>query len=224
MTFTWTSSIDGQLLQGLESEFTANGMTSPLVSLSDGIHDITLEICDDKGNCVEETRSIELSNQPPVIIVTTDPELSPWGELISPITKPIGFSLNGTTDPEGDTLTCSWNWLGKSQEISDCTNGTGNLLFANETITNFDLTLIVSDGINTPSEWVIPVELFNEMPNASFDIIRMGNFSEDMISLVSTTVDPEGDEITYLWESSLDGIISNERLMARLPFSRKPCD
>ena len=25
MTFTWTSSIDGQLLQGLESEFTANG-------------------------------------------------------------------------------------------------------------------------------------------------------------------------------------------------------
>ena len=210
MTFTWTSSIDGQLLQGLESEFTANGMTSPLVSLSDGIHDITLEICDDKGNCVEETRSIELSNQPPVIIVTTDPELSPWGELISPITKPIGFSLNGTSDPEGDTLTCSWNWLGKSQEISDCTNGTGNLLFANETITNFDLTLIVSDGINTPSEWVIPVELFNEMPNASFDIIRMGNFSEDMISLVSTTVDPEGDEITYLWESSLDGIISNE--------------
>ena len=86
-------------------------------NFSDGIHDITLEICDDKGNCVEETRSIELSNQPPVIIVTTDPELSPWGELISPITKPIGFSLNGTYDPEGDTLTCSWNWLEKAKKF-----------------------------------------------------------------------------------------------------------
>ena len=30
MTFTWTSSIDGQLLQGLDSEFTANGITAPL--------------------------------------------------------------------------------------------------------------------------------------------------------------------------------------------------
>ena len=81
MTFTWTSSIDGQLLQGLDSEFTANGITAPLVGLSDGIHDITLQICDDKGNCVDETRTIELSNQPPIIVVTTDPQLTPWGEL-----------------------------------------------------------------------------------------------------------------------------------------------
>ena len=48
------------------------------------------------------------------------------------------------------------------------------------------------------------------MPNASFDVIRTGNLSEDSINLVSTTIDPEGDEITYLWESSLDGVISNE--------------
>ena len=81
MTFTWTSSIDGQLLQGLDSEFTANGITAPLVGLSDGIHDITLQICDDKGNCVDETRTIELSNQPPIIVVSTDPQLTPWGEL-----------------------------------------------------------------------------------------------------------------------------------------------
>ena len=66
MTFSWSSSIDGQLLQGQDSIFTANGITAPLVGLSDGIHDITLEICDDKGNCVDQTRTIELSNQPPI--------------------------------------------------------------------------------------------------------------------------------------------------------------
>ena len=48
------------------------------------------------------------------------------------------------------------------------------------------------------------------MPNASFDIIRAGNLSENSVNLVSTTIDPEGDEISYLWESSLDGILSNE--------------
>ena len=210
MTFTWTSSLDGELLQGQTSEFTVNGMVAPVIALSDGIHDITLEICDDKGNCVEETRTIELSNQPPIIVVDTNPNLSPWGELISPITKPVEYNLSGTYDPENDTLSCSWNWLGNSVQISDCTNGTGFLSFANATSDSFDLTLSVSDGINNPSEWVIPVELFNEMPNASFDVVRAGNLSEDMIDLVSTTIDPEGDEITYLWESSLDGVISNE--------------
>ena len=210
MTFTWSSSIDGQLLQGQDSLFNANGITTPLVGLSDGIHDITLQICDDKGNCVDETRTIELSNQPPFIVVTTDPVLSPWGELITPITKPVEYSLNGTYDPENDILTCSWNWLGNTEVISDCMNGTGYISFANETISTFDLTLSVSDGVNSDSQWVIPVELFNEMPNASFEVIRGGNLSQDIVNLVSTTIDPEGDNISYLWESSLDGVISNQ--------------
>ena len=178
--------------QGFASEFTANGVTAPVVGLSDGIHDITLEICDDKGNCIDETRTIELSNQPPIIVVSTDPQLSPWGELISPITKPVQFSLNGTFDPEGDDLICTWNWLGKSQEIAECVNGTGSLTFADEIVTTFDLTLIVSDSVNQPSEWVIPVELYNEMPNASFETTRPGNLSEDIVTLTSTTIDPEG--------------------------------
>ena len=210
MTFSWSSSIDGQLLQGQDSIFTANGITAPLVGLSDGIHDITLEICDDKGNCVDQTRTIELSNQPPIIVVSTDPVLSPWGELITPITKPVEYSLNGTYDPENDALTCSWNWLGNTQVISDCVNGTGTLLFENETTSTFDLTLSVSDGVNSDSQWIIPVELYNEMPNASFEVIRGGNLSQDIVNLVSTTIDPEGDDITYFWESSLDGVISNQ--------------
>ena len=212
MTFTWTSSIDGELLQGLDAEFTANRATAPLVGLSDGIHDITLEICDDKGNCIDETRVIELSNQPPVIVVSTDPQLSPWGELITPISKPVEFSLNGTYDPEGDNLTCTWNWLGNSQEITECFNGTGSLLFADEIVSTFDLTLIVSDSVNQPSEWVIPVELYNEMPNASFEITRVGNLSENIVTLTSTTIDPEGDDISYLWESNLDGVLSNQSI------------
>jgi len=210
MTFTWTSSIDGVLLQGNTSEFTVNGLIAPIVGLSDGVHDITLDICDDKGNCVQEIRTIELSNQPPIVVVDTDPKLSPWGELISPITKLVEYNLSGTSDPENDVLTCSWNWLGNTVGINDCVNGTGFLSFANSTSMSFDLTLSVSDGINNPSEWIIPVELFNEMPNASFDIIRAGNLSENSVNLVSTTIDPEGDEISYLWESSLDGILSNE--------------
>ncbi len=221
LTFSWTSDLDGDILAsciGQGNPFNPNKGFAFIVnsggawdcSLSDGIHDITLEICDDKGNCVDKTRTIELSNQDPIIVVNTDPSLSPWGELITPITKPVEFWLNGTYDPENDTLECSWSWPGNSVSLGNCVNGTGYLSFANMTVTTFDLTLSVSDGINSPREWIVPVELYNENPVASFNVNRDGNLSEDGISLVSTTIDPEGDEITYLWQSSLDGILSNE--------------
>ena len=208
MIFTWTSSIDGVF--GSSSDFRVNDGTSTEIPLSDGIHDITLEVCDDKGNCAEETRTIELSNQPPVIVIDTDPGLSPWGELIIPITRPVTFWLNDTYDPEGDALTCTWSWPGNQQVLTQCENATGNLSFSNMTSSTFDLTLTVDDGINTPSQWVIPVELYNEMPVASFEVIRAGNLSENQVELLSTSIDPEGDSITYLWESSIDGILSNQ--------------
>ena len=71
-------------MQGTDSVFTVNNVsgTQNFVGLSDGIHDITLEICDDKGNSrVDETRTIELSNQPPVIVVSTDPVLVSMGRV-----------------------------------------------------------------------------------------------------------------------------------------------
>jgi hypothetical protein len=222
LTFSWTSSLDGDIENSCMGTwqypdgpsngvtFTVNANDTWACSLSDGIHDIMLEICDDKGNCVQETRTIELSNQAPVIVINTDPTLSPWGELITPITKPVEFWLNGTYDPENDGMTCSWSWPGSSVQISDCENGTGYLYFQNETLSTFELTLSVSDGINSPREYTIPVELYNEYPVASFDVNRDGNLSENEINLVSTTIDPEGDDVTYLWESTLDGILSNE--------------
>ena len=213
LTFKWTSSLDGVLFDGFVSEFTANPELNVINSttLSDGIHSIELEVCD-VSYCTVESRTIELSNQPPVIVVDIDPALSPWGELIAPITKPVHFDLNGTYDPEGDVLNCSWEWLEFTQQISDCNNATGELSFANVTIFDFDLKLVADDGVNTPSVWEIPVELFNEVPISSFEILRLGNYSQDEITLQSTTVDPEGDNITYLWESSIDGILSNQSL------------
>ena len=222
MTFTWTSSLDGDIQSSCTGTwqypngpsngvpFTANANDTWACQLSDGIHDITLEICDDTGNCIQETRTIELSNQAPIIVINTDPSLSSWGELISPITRPVEYWLNGTYDPENDILTCSWSWPGNNEPINDCVNGTGYISFANMSESDFDLTLSVSDGINPPSEWVIPVELYNEMPVAVMNVSRDGNLSEDEVSLVSTTIDPEGDEIAYHWESNLDGIISNQ--------------
>ena len=84
LTFKWTSSLDGVLFDGFVSEFTANPELNVINSttLSDGVHSIELEVCD-VSYCTVESRTIELSNQPPVIVVDIEPALSPWGQFIS---------------------------------------------------------------------------------------------------------------------------------------------
>ena len=196
ISWEWTSSIDG--LIGTTSQFNANDPTAVnLQTLSDGIHIVTAKVCDDAGHCVEQNRTIELSNQPPVIVVSTQPGLFN-DKLEIPITKPLSFSLNGTYDPENDTLTCTWTWPDHSVNATNCASYSGNISFADMTITNFILTLSVSDGINQATEWPVEVTLSNEMPIPSFTVERMGDLSEDEITLTSTSIDPENDEIQYL--------------------------
>jgi hypothetical protein len=74
----------------------------------------------------------------------------------------------------------------------------------------FNLEIYAYDGINTPpSEYIIPVELYNEVPEPEFTLTRLGNASEDMVTLDGTsTIDPEGDTLEVEFWSSLDGQLS----------------
>ena len=81
--------------------------------LSDGNHQVTLEVCDSQGQCTNETREIELVNLPPVLSVKTTPSISSWGVLFLGETASLTVSLNGTFDPEGADL---WCWVEASYE------------------------------------------------------------------------------------------------------------
>ena len=122
LSFSWTSSIDGDIVAscGASSSQTNNSWISvndPLYSnegcLSDGSHQITLQVCDSEGHCTTESRQIELTNLPPVLSVGTSPGISPWGTLYLGKTANVTIFLGGTYDPEGDELTC---WAEASYE------------------------------------------------------------------------------------------------------------
>ena len=74
ITFTWSSNIDGEITESCES---INSNDSVIIAngdiqcLSDGIHQITLEVCDTSNNCAIEARAIELTNSPPLLTVDT---------------------------------------------------------------------------------------------------------------------------------------------------------
>ena len=102
ISFTWTSNLDGVFSTlDLFSVNDGNGLV-----LSDGLHTITLEACDNQGNCANQSREIELRNLPPVIDITTDPGVDLDGALRLFRTAPLHINMTGTTDPEGDTILC----------------------------------------------------------------------------------------------------------------------
>ncbi len=211
ISFRWTSSIDGEITGSCES---INSNDSVIIAngniqcISDGIHQITLEVCDTSNNCALETRTIELTNSPPLLTVDTTPDISAWGTLYLGKTASVNIDLTGTSDPENDELSC---WIKASYEqndtyLSDCP-GQINKTFSSAP-NQFSVTVYATDGIHSPVTWTFNVELFNELPTASFEIVRTGLKSQDILSLDGTaTFDPEGDEIKFEFWSDIDGLI-----------------
>ena len=217
LTYTWTSSIDGDLgivcgpLTGNGSVFQANSDSS--VCLSDGTHQITLEVCD-PTYCVQEIREIELVNLPPVLSVGTTPSISPWGTLYLGITANVSIHLGSTYDPEGDELSC---WVETSYGGGSGQPPAGEPECLDTIITSFpgapnqfSVTVYASDGVNTPVSWAFNVELFNEIPEARMQVIRAGMMSSDIVRLDGTqTFDPEGDAIRFEFWSDKDGLLTS---------------
>ena len=213
LTYEWTSSIDG-VVSTLSTPFVANDAGSGVV-LSDGIHQLTLEICD-PSHCVSETRTIELVNFAPVLVVDFEPALNPWSELIMPQTGTVTINTTGTYDPEGDDFACIITFSGYNRQGP----GWSNAWVCPETLSytfdhvdddppaSFTLTVQAWDEVGNNATYSVPVMLYNEIPDPLFTVERPDNSSSAMVTLDgSSTVDPEGDALSATFSSSLDGVL-----------------
>ena len=113
-----------------------------------------------------------MTNNPPLLTVDTTPDISGWGTLYLGKTASVNIDLTGTSDPENDDLTC---WIKASYEENETflQNCPGQI---NKTFpfapNQFSVTVFATDGIHSPVTWTFNVELFNELPIASFEIFR----------------------------------------------------
>jgi hypothetical protein len=224
LSYSWTSDIDGNIISSCGpgqifnetdnySFFRANyDYPSGMCALSDGLHIITLQVCDNADHCVNESRQIELLNLPPVLSVGTNPIISSWGTLYLGQTANLTTILSGTYDPEGGDL---WCWMEVSYEDYPVSFTEGEPTCPQEIIRDFlgapnqfTVTVYASDGINSNRTWSFNVELFNEIPLAKMEITRLENTSANIVRLDgSNTIDPEGDDIKFEFNSNLDGIL-----------------
>ena len=226
LNYSWTSSLDGNILNGCNSEeifeindnrsfFRANyDYFSGICLLSDGLHVITLEVCDITSQCTNESRQIELQNLAPILSVETQPSIESWGVLYLGQTANLTIMLQGTYDPEGDDL---WCWIEVSyleySEVFTDKEPSCPLEIISSFIgapSQFTITIYASDGINPSRQWSFDIVLINEMPTADLQIIRVNNTSSSFVKLDGTSsIDPEGDEIKFEFISNLDGPLSS---------------
>ena len=216
LTLTWTSSLDGVISSTQSTApFSVNDGVSGF-TLSDGIHDLTLEVCDNAGHCISETRTIELTNLAPELNVSFDPSLTQWNELIMPQTGTVSINTTGTFDPEGDDFACLITFGGYNRQGS----GWGNQWVCPEVLTytfdhytddppaSFFLNVFAWDEVGNNATYTVEVKLYNEMPTADFTLERNGTASEDVIFFNgSNSADPENNPVSFEWWSNVDGTL-----------------
>ena len=218
ITFQWTSDIDGDT-SSFCNPFGGSGdvpgdliVNSPVGQggciLTDGVHQITLEVCDDQGNCASETRTIEFVNLPPSVIFQTTPPLDWDGVLRLNYTENLHVNASDTTDSEGDLIQVG-QWTDYEQAgIPVATEYPLEWNRTFETAPNrlFQYTMAFSDGLNPTVYYNLSVEVQNEYPHPSFTVSRASNFSQELVTLDgSASFDPEGDTIDAWWYSNIDG-------------------
>jgi PKD repeat protein len=129
-------------------------------------------------------------NLPPIAVIRASTNSAPTNTLIS-------FSSNGSSDPEGVSLSYSWSFGDGG------TSTAPNPSHAYATNGNFNVQLNVSDGVNTAStNLTIRVTLVgvNLPPTAVGAATPQGGVAPLSVNFSSNgSFDPEGAPLTYSW-------------------------
>ncbi|WP_299968755.1 PKD domain-containing protein [uncultured Roseobacter sp.] len=114
--------------------------------------------------------------------------------------RQVTLSGDASTDPNGDSLTYSWQLVSQPQNSSISPTSTGvDFVFTPDVAGSFTAQLTVSDGQLTDTDTVSIAVDVNQAPTA----VAGENASVSLNDLVmldgSNSTDPEGDLLTYAW-------------------------
>ena len=158
---------------------------------------IVLESIDDSeisnGNAVVSVIDNDRANTAPVVSAGDDRSVNA-GETVSLVAS--------ATDAEGDALTYQWVQVsGDTVELTQSNNATSSFVAPqNSTELIFEVTVTDSlDAMTKARITITVVAIANIAPAVSAgDDIEV--FSGEIVTLTASAVDPEGQEISYLWK------------------------
>jgi PKD repeat protein/type 1 glutamine amidotransferase len=186
LTYSWNFGDSGtSTSQNPSHTYTAAGTYNAVVTVSDG-----------RGGTGSATVGVTViadgENQNPTVTANR----TPTGNQRVGI--PISFTANGT-DPNGDTLTYSWNFA--DGDTSTEQNPTHTFLYA----ANFSVVVTVSDGRGGTATATLGVNIqANRAPTIQTATATPADGIAPLdVQFAAAATDPDGHAITYEWD--LDG-------------------
>jgi len=188
--YAWRSSIDGEIYNGTESEFSIS-------SLSRETHNILLQVKDDSGNWSKEVNATLIVHGKPVAVIKSVSP-NPANEE-----EDVRFKADGTDD--GTIVAYAW----RSSIDGEFYNGTRNDIKYDELSSgNHTMYLSVMDNYDVWSDEVSVTLDINARPVAVIETISPNLAWEGQEVKFQGHGDDDGTIITYRWRSSRDGILN----------------
>ena len=155
------------------------------------LYTVTLYVTDDRGGTgrAETTCQIDRPNQPPTADIS--------GPSLGHVWAVIAFDGSGSYDPDGDTLTYTWNF---GDSTPPATGETATHIFSAEG--TYHVSLSVDDGhggLGTAST-DITIGPANEPPVVEFTGNTFGNVGDVFTFDGSSSNDPDGSIVSYEWD------------------------
>lgn len=172
---------------------TATGITVSETYTTPGIYTISLTADDGNGGTNTTTINITVIDntpQPPTAVATANPTSGN-----TPLV--VNFDGSGSTDPNGDNLTYSW-------DFGDGNIATGITVTHTYTVIGtYTATLTVSDGNGESDNTTINITVSDntpQVPTACFTTNQTSGNTPLVVNFnAACSSDPNGDNLTYAW-------------------------
>lgn len=158
---------------------------------------------DGKGGTASASDTVTITNSPPTVSSVT---LSPT-TLQTDDTVTVNASIS---DPEGDTVTTTYDWLVDGVTVVSGTSSNSldgaSWFDKDDTVT---ATVIADDGVNTTRETSSSITVDNTPPTAPTVSISPSSptAGDDLTCSIDTaSTDADGDGITYVMSWEVDGV------------------
>ncbi len=200
LTFTWSSNVTGLLAQG---------QVAQVVFEEPGWHRITLYVDDGMAHNVSDFVIIKLvvPNYPPIPVIN-----SPLEGQVFTNEDVIVFDANGSFDPNGDNITYHWvsslsGDIGYEERVETLLRVGEHEIILNVqdtegARTSVSVNITVAQANRPPAVWITsPIEGQRFEPGEGIELNASYSF------------DPDGDPLTFRWESSEDGYLGNQSVI-----------
>lgn len=202
LAIEWTSSLDGVLsTQGADSNGTSLFVQPVMQS---GTHIITLRVTDTEGNFTTDVITVDVNGAPTAPVVAINPDPAPSSQDLQ------ATILTPSTDPEGDPITYTYEWLKDGVPQGGLTSA---LVLSPETSRGETWTVRVRpfDGSSTGAFGEDSVVIQNAPPVVqSVTVTPTPAFTSSVLTANPTSLDADGDVPTHSYDWFVNGVSTGQ--------------